>query len=102
VRSSSTPSSASTGLCSHWAARRIPATASTTAAGSSATGTKRRAGACSAPGTALPGLELVESRSFPAAAVLAEYRTGAAIEPGSFVPDEPSEAELERRAKLEG
>jgi RibD domain-containing protein len=53
-------------------------------------------------GTAPAGLELVESRSFPGGAVLAEYRTGAAIEPGSFVPDEPSEAELERRAKLEG
>ena len=53
-------------------------------------------------GTAPAGLELVESRSFPGGVVLAEYRTGAAIEPGSFVPDEPSEAELERRAKLDG
>jgi dihydrofolate reductase len=52
--------------------------------------------------TAPAGLELVESRSFPGGAVFAEYRTGAPIEPGSFVPDEPSEAELERRAKLEG
>lgn len=55
------------------------------------------------PGTAAAGLELVESRSFPGGGILAEYRTGsAAIEPGSFVPDEPSEAELERRAKLQG
>jgi hypothetical protein len=38
----------------------------------------------------------------PGGPVLAEYRTGATIEPGSFAPDEPSEAELERRAKLEG
>jgi dihydrofolate reductase len=53
-------------------------------------------------GTAPAGLELVESRSFPAGAILAEYRTAAAIEPGSFGPDEPSEAELQRRAKLEG
>lgn len=40
-------------------------------------------------------------RSFPGGAVLAGYRTGAAIQPGSLVPDEPSEAELERRPKLE-
>jgi dihydrofolate reductase len=53
-------------------------------------------------GTAAAGLELVESRSFPGGCVLAEYRTGATIEPGSFVPDEPSEAELKRRAKLQG
>lgn len=59
-----------------------------------------KAGACSVR-TPPSGLEPVESRSFPGAAVLAEYRTGAAIEPGSFFPDEPSEAELDRCAKLD-
>lgn len=53
-------------------------------------------------GTAAAGLELIESRSFPGGAVFAEYRTGAAIEPSSFAADEPSEAELERRARLQG
>ena len=54
-------------------------------------------------GTVPEGLELVSSRrSSSTGVIIASYRTGAEIKGGSFVPEEPSEAELRRRAAQEG
>jgi dihydrofolate reductase len=52
-------------------------------------------------GTVAAGLELTRSETSTTGVVMAAYRTGAEIKGGSFVPEQPSEAELERRAKLE-
>src|SRR5688500_15461941 len=45
------------------------------------------------------GLELVSSQTASTGVIMATYRTGAEIKGGSFALDDPSEAELERRAK---
>ncbi len=50
-------------------------------------------------GTVPDGLELVSSSTASTGVIMATYRTGAEIKSGSFALDEPSEAELERRAK---
>jgi dihydrofolate reductase len=49
-------------------------------------------------GTVPGGLELVSSRTASTGVIMATYRTGAEIKGGSFALDDPSEAELERRA----
>jgi dihydrofolate reductase len=46
------------------------------------------------------GVELVSSQASSTGVIMATYRTGADIKYGSFVPEEPSEAELARRKKL--
>jgi dihydrofolate reductase len=46
------------------------------------------------------GLELTSSATSSSGVIMATYRTGAEIKSGSFVPEHPSEAELERRANL--
>lgn len=48
------------------------------------------------------GLELISTSTSSTGVVAATYRTGAEIKDGSFAPEQPSEAELERRAKLGG
>lgn len=55
-----------------------------------------------AEGTVPAGLELTSSQTSGTGVVMATYRTGAEIKSGSFVPEQPSEAELERRARLKG
>jgi dihydrofolate reductase len=50
-------------------------------------------------GTVPEGLQLVSSQTASTGVIMATYRTGAEIKAGSFALDEPSEAELERRAK---
>jgi dihydrofolate reductase len=52
-------------------------------------------------GTIPAGLELTRSETSTTGVVMAAYRTGAEIKGGSFASEQPSEAELERRAKLE-
>ena len=52
-------------------------------------------------GTVPEGLELASSRVSSTGVITATYRTGAEIKSGSFVPEEPSEAELARRAAQE-
>jgi dihydrofolate reductase len=52
-------------------------------------------------GTLPAGLELASSQVSSSGVILATYRTGAEIKGGSFVPEEPSEAELARRAAQE-
>jgi dihydrofolate reductase len=49
-------------------------------------------------GTLPEGLELTASETFSTGVVMATYRTGAEIKGGSFALEEPSEAELARRA----
>jgi hypothetical protein len=49
-------------------------------------------------GTLPAGLELASSQISSSGVITATYRTGAEIKGGSFVPEEPSEAELARRA----
>jgi dihydrofolate reductase len=49
-------------------------------------------------GTAPAGLEVTRSEAFSTGVVMATYRTGANIKYGSFAAEEPSEAELARRA----
>jgi dihydrofolate reductase len=51
-------------------------------------------------GTVPAGLRLVDSETFSTGVVLATYRTGAEIRAGSFAAEQPSEAELARRAAL--
>lgn len=53
-------------------------------------------------GTMPAGLELVSSQTSSTGVVTATYRTGAEIKYGSFAAEEPSEAELARRAAQEG
>jgi dihydrofolate reductase len=53
-------------------------------------------------GTPPAGVELASSQVSSSGVIMATYRTGAEIKYGSFVPDEPSEAELARRAAQEG
>lgn len=53
-------------------------------------------------GTVAEGLELVEAKVSSTGVIMATYRTGAEIKSGSFALEEPSEAELERRAKQSG
>ena len=50
-------------------------------------------------GTVPEGLSLVSAETASTGVIMATYRTGAEIKSGSFALDEPSEAELERRAK---
>ena len=50
-------------------------------------------------GTVPEGLALVYREIASTGVIMATYRTGAEIKSGSFALDEPSEAELERRAK---
>ena len=52
-------------------------------------------------GTLPAGLELASSQVSTTGVIQATYRTGAEIKSGSFVPEEPSEAELVRRAAQE-
>ena len=52
-------------------------------------------------GTLPAGLELASSQVSSSGVIMATYRTGAEIKGGSFVPEEPSEAELARRAAQE-
>jgi dihydrofolate reductase len=52
-------------------------------------------------GTLPAGLELASSQVSSSGVIIATYRTGAEIKGGSFVPEEPSEAELARRAAQE-
>ncbi len=52
-------------------------------------------------GTVPAGLELTSSQVSSSGVILATYRTGAEIKGGSFVPENPSEAELARRAAQE-
>ena len=52
-------------------------------------------------GTVASGLELTRSETSSTGVVMATYRTGAEIKSGSFVPERPSAAELERRDKLD-
>jgi dihydrofolate reductase len=53
-------------------------------------------------GTVPAGLEVTRSEAFSTGVVLATYRTGVEIRYGSFAAEEPSEAELARRAAQEG
>ena len=50
-------------------------------------------------GTVPAGLELTESQVSSTGVIMATYRTGAEIKSGSFALEDPSDAELERRAK---
>jgi dihydrofolate reductase len=52
-------------------------------------------------GTVPAGLEVTRSEAFSTGVVMATYRSGADIKYGSFVAEEPSEAELARRAAQE-
>jgi dihydrofolate reductase len=52
-------------------------------------------------GTLPAGLELASSQVSPTGVIMATYRSGAEIKGGSFVPEQPSEAELARRAAQE-
>jgi dihydrofolate reductase len=52
-------------------------------------------------GTVPAGLELASSQVSSTGVIMATYRGGAEIKGGSFVPEEPSEAELARRAAQE-
>jgi dihydrofolate reductase len=52
-------------------------------------------------GTLPAGLELASSQVSSTGVIMATYRSGAEIRGGSFVPEEPSEAELARRAAQE-
>lgn len=52
-------------------------------------------------GTAPAALGLVEHRVTPRGNIIATYEPDGAVEPGSFATEEPSAAELERRAKIE-
>jgi len=52
-------------------------------------------------GTLPAGLELASAQVSSSGVIMATYRSGAEIKGGSFVPDEPSEAELARRAAQE-
>jgi dihydrofolate reductase len=51
-------------------------------------------------GTPAAGLELVSSSTASTGVIMTTYRTGAEIKRGSFELEEPSEAELERRAAM--
>ena len=53
-------------------------------------------------GTVPEGLELTSSQVSPSGVIMTAYRTGAEIKGGSFALDQPTEAELERRAAQEG
>jgi dihydrofolate reductase len=53
-------------------------------------------------GTVPAGLELTSSEISSSGVIIATYRTGAEIKRGSFALENPSEAELARRAALEG
>jgi dihydrofolate reductase len=53
-------------------------------------------------GTHAEGFELTSSETSSTGVVMATYKPGAEIKGGSFASQEPSEAELERRAKLAG
>ncbi len=46
------------------------------------------------------GLALVETRSTPKGVLINTYRPAGRVKPGSFVPENPSKAELVRRKKL--
>jgi len=48
-------------------------------------------------GTLPDGLEVTSSQTSSTGVIMATYRPGAEIKYGSFAPEEPSEAELERR-----
>ena len=54
------------------------------------------------PGTPVAGLEVIDSKVSPSGVIMTRYRTGAEIKGGSFVPEEPSQAEPDRRAAQEG
>jgi dihydrofolate reductase len=53
-------------------------------------------------GTVPAGMELASSQASSTGVIIATYRTGAEIRYGSFVPEDPSEDELARRAAREG
>jgi dihydrofolate reductase len=48
------------------------------------------------------GLELVDSRTSTTGVVIATYERGGEVEYGSFALEEPTEAEVERRQRLDG
>ena len=52
-------------------------------------------------GTVPEGLELVDAKVSSTGVIMTAYRTGAEIKAGSFALDEPSEAEVARRAAQE-
>jgi dihydrofolate reductase len=52
-------------------------------------------------GTPSGAMRVVEQQITPGGTIIATYRPGGAVETGSFAADEPSAAELERRAKVE-
>ena len=52
-------------------------------------------------GTPSGAMRIVEQQITPGGTIIATYRPGGAVETGSFAADEPSVAELERRAKIE-
>ena len=52
-------------------------------------------------GTVPEGLDLTGSQTSSSGVIIATYRSGAEIKSGSFVPEQPSEAELARRAAQE-
>ncbi|MEA3063900.1 MAG: hypothetical protein QOJ27_328, partial [Sphingomonadales bacterium] len=53
------------------------------------------------PGTAPGALRLVEHQLTPGGTVIAAYEPAGPVEPGSLATGAPSEAELERRARVE-
>lgn len=55
-----------------------------------------------AEGAVPAGLELTRSETSASGVIMTAYRTGAEIKGGSFVPENPSEAELARREALQG
>jgi dihydrofolate reductase len=54
------------------------------------------------PGVPPSGLRLVDSRTSTTGVLIATYEKGGDVPLGSFVPEEPSEAEIRRRAGLAG
>jgi len=55
-----------------------------------------------ADGAIPSGLKLVDSKSSTTGVLIATYERGGAVEYGSFALEEPTEAELQRRQRLDG
>jgi dihydrofolate reductase len=53
-----------------------------------------------AEGTTAAAFELVESKTSPTGVIIASYRRAGEVKTGSFAAEQPSEAELERQARL--
>ncbi|MEW6426771.1 MAG: dihydrofolate reductase family protein [Thermodesulfobacteriota bacterium] len=54
-----------------------------------------------ATGAVAAGFELRACRTSPAGVIVASYSRAGGVRPGSFAPEEPSEAELARRRRLQ-